>query len=116
MSDKYITLYLKECSDRSRISFRGGVDLLRGGGVDLGRRRFLVKMCAKMKELRPVEGRVPGTPLRSANGIIQVKLYGKLHRNKKPQHPKGQEPHTSLLKLQHSLTSSVMGFQLIVRV
>ena len=34
-----------------------------GGGANLRRRRFSVKMYAKMKELGPVGGRAPGTPL-----------------------------------------------------
>ena len=33
-----------------------------GGGVDLLRGHFLVKMYAKMKELGPMGGRAPGTP------------------------------------------------------
>ena len=32
------------------------------GGMDLRRGHFLVKMYAKMKELGPMEGRVPGMP------------------------------------------------------
>ena len=33
------------------------------GGMDLRHRCFLAKMCAKMKELGPVGGHAPGTPL-----------------------------------------------------
>ena len=32
-----------------------------GGGMDLLRGRFLVKMYAKMEELGPIGGRAPGT-------------------------------------------------------
>ena len=42
-------------SGGSRISRRRGVDPLRGG-VDLRRRRFLLKMYVKTKELGPVGG------------------------------------------------------------
>ena len=47
-------------SGGSRISHRGRVDPL--GGVDLQRRCFLVKMCAKTKELDPIGGHAPGMP------------------------------------------------------
>ena len=44
------------------------------GGVDLRRGCFSPKMCAKMKELGPVGGHVPGTPPRSANAVRLYKL------------------------------------------
>ena len=44
----------------------GGMHPL-GGGMDLQRGHFLVKMYAKMKELGPIGGRAPDTPPRSAN-------------------------------------------------
>ena len=53
-------------SGGSRIS-HGGV-WTHWGGVDLRHRHFSVKMDAKMKELGPIGGHVPGTPPRSANG------------------------------------------------
>ena len=60
-------------SGGSRISRRGGVDpLAGGGGVDLRHGCILVKMYAKTKELGSIGGRVPGTPPRSANAKIYV--------------------------------------------
>ena len=56
------------CSGRSRISRRGGVDLLAGAWTsNVG--TFSLKMYVKMKELGPVGGHVPGTPPRSANAL-----------------------------------------------
>ena len=45
----------------------GGVGPL--GGMDLRHGCFLAKMYAKMKELGPIRGRVPGMPPSSANGM-----------------------------------------------
>ena len=60
---------------RSRISRRGAWTCL-GGGVDLRRGHFLVKMCVKTKELAPVEGRGGRAPenfvCRSANGRVII--------------------------------------------
>ena len=59
----------KHYSGGSRISRRGGMHPL-GGGVDLRRRRFSVKMYAKMKELGPIGGGVrPARPPRPANAL-----------------------------------------------
>ena len=49
-------------SGGSRISRRGGRAPVRGV-IDLWRGHFSVKMYAKMKELGPMGGRMPGTPL-----------------------------------------------------
>ena len=50
-----------QLSGGSRISRRGGVHAL-GGGVDLRRGHFSVKMYVKTKELGPMGGRAPGMP------------------------------------------------------
>ena len=77
MSSQYTTYYtklvrvkgVKACaqqnmfiSGRSRISHRGVVHPLGGGGMDLRRGHFLVKMYAKMKELGPMGGVHPAHP------------------------------------------------------
>ena len=58
----------------------GDADPLGGGGTDLRYGRFSVKMCVKMKESGPVEGRIGASP-RSA--YASVVLLGPVHTKRR---------------------------------
>ena len=56
----------------------GGREPIRGGGMDLRHRHFLVKMFVKVKELGPIGGRAPEIFVCRSTNDLYIKKFNML--------------------------------------